>query len=161
MCTYAPQAISYATLTCLPKCLEQQRYIQSDTTPNTAVTAEETANTSSKICWYQGMFFSVVSRYASPCVQAACSIKPAQEHTMFRMYTCFLHCLCICASAATMTQYEPFYCSAASEVRCRGCQLATSQDHLDAAAACLSSSASASTLKDTKCAVTHVSILCC
>ncbi len=150
VCAHAPQAISYAALTCLPICLEHHRYIQSDTTAKTAITAEQTANTSSKICWYHGMFFSGVSRYASPCVQAACSIKPAQKHTVFRTYTCFLHCLCVCASASTMTQCEPCHSSTSSEVCCRECQLATSQDDLVAAAECVSSSACASTLSDTK-----------
>lgn len=116
ICTHAPQAMSHATLTCLPKCLEHHRYIQSDTIANTAVTAEQTPNTSSKICWYQGMFFSGVSRYASPCVQAACSIKPAQNHTMFRTYTCFLHCLCVCASAFTTTQCQ--HCHNSTSLKC-------------------------------------------
>ena len=111
VCAYAPQAISYATLTCLPICLEHHRYAQSNTTAKTAINAEYTANTSSRICWYHGMFFSRASKYASPCVQAACSIKPTQNHTMFRAYTYFLHCLCDCANTSTMTQCHSCYCS--------------------------------------------------
>ena len=153
MCTYAPQAISHATLTCLPKCLEHHRYIQSDTTANTAVAAEQTTNTSSKICWYHGMLFSGVSRYASPCVQAACSIKPAKTLTVFTTYAYFLHCLCVCAS---MTQCQPCQSSTSSEMCCRVCR-ATSPDHLVAAVDCVSSSACASTLRDTACAAAQLS----
>lgn len=67
---------------CLCTCIEQYLMTSTANTARPAVIIANTAITSRRSCWCQCMLFIGLSKYASPLVHAACSIRPAYKHAL-------------------------------------------------------------------------------